>query len=192
MILTHVWEPFFWSDGRTQSKIYLNFWFTENLPQNYNLSMNHRDPLRIPSTIFSWTTWQCGDQITQTLWFFGKSGGWCLKVLSRKFFWWSFCGFWQVKSVLCSFLIVFGLVTAVVGTYLAVVDMGWCSRCGLGLEDQGISKNNWRPVIPWELWSTFMNFYHSSLINWKLRILAFGFKIPIVLMEKHGVFSVSS
>jgi len=30
----------------------------------------------------------------------------------------------EVKSVLCSFLIVFGLVTAVVGTYLAVVDMG--------------------------------------------------------------------
>ena len=71
----------------------------------------------------------------------------------------------QVKSVLCSFLIVFGLVTAVVGTYLAVVDMGWCSRCALGLEDQDISKNSWRPLIPLELWSKVMNLYHSFLVD---------------------------
>lgn len=86
----------------------------------------------------------------------------------------------QVKSVLCSFLIVFGLVTAVVGTYLAVVDMGWCSRCALGLEDQDISKTSWRPLIPLELWSKVMNLYQSFPVNsmnkmwcWKLPLGCF-------------------
>ena len=86
----------------------------------------------------------------------------------------------QVKSVLCSFLIVFGLVTAVVGTYLAVVDMGWCSRCALGLEVQGISKNSWRSLIPLELWSTFMNLYHSFLVNSVNKMWCW--KVPIVFL----------
>ena len=30
----------------------------------------------------------------------------------------------QVKRLFCAFLVVFGLITAVAGTYLAVVDMG--------------------------------------------------------------------